>query len=237
MTTGAWHLFLSFSLITPRHKVVRNLQRKILATPSVGKIRKISVRYGKQSKSFKWPDCCWDPETESFRRWSSRRGGPRKTRRRTSAWRGRRPNSPGPSSAPAASPSGWTDSSRSRTWAWKEINLLFSNCICEIHCLAPDGFDLSTVHKLSNKLSAEMGIEHGAARWEARMLSLCYAAPRIKLPQKTDNYIESTKLPVYKFRGYAFPLAYTIKRSQRCDNVHYKNWTHGCWVASCDIFS
>ena len=26
-----------------------------------------------------------------------------------------------------------------------------ANCICEIHCLALDGFDLYTVHKLSSK--------------------------------------------------------------------------------------
>ena len=26
-----------------------------------------------------------------------------------------------------------------------------ANCICEIHCIALDGFDLSTVHKLSSK--------------------------------------------------------------------------------------
>ena len=45
-----------------------------------------------------------------------------------------------------------------------------ANCICEIHCLAQDGFDLNTVHKLSSqewKISAELGLEPRAAGWEA----------------------------------------------------------------------
>ena len=56
--------------------------------------------------------------------------------------------------------------------------------ICEIHCLALDGFDLKTVHKLSSKdkkLWVELGFEPGAAGWEARiMLPLCYAATQLK---------------------------------------------------------
>ena len=54
-----------------------------------------------------------------------------------------------------------------------------ANCIREIHCLALDGFDLNTVHKLSSKekkILAEPGFKPGAARWEARMLPLCQAA-------------------------------------------------------------
>ena len=40
----------------------------------------------------------------------------------------------------------------------KEVHFLWylalditANCICEIHCLALDGFDLNSVHKLSSK--------------------------------------------------------------------------------------
>ena len=54
-----------------------------------------------------------------------------------------------------------------------------SNCICEIHCLALDGYNLNTVHKLSSKekkFLAEPGFDIGAAGLEARMLPLCYAA-------------------------------------------------------------
>ena len=55
-----------------------------------------------------------------------------------------------------------------------------ANCICEIHCLALDGFNLNSVHKLSSKekkSKAEPGIKPRAAGWEAIMLPLCYAAP------------------------------------------------------------
>ena len=57
-----------------------------------------------------------------------------------------------------------------------------ANWICGIHCLALDGFNLNTVHKLSSieknsqrKISAELGFKPGAVGWEARMLPLCYA--------------------------------------------------------------
>ena len=53
-------------------------------------------------------------------------------------------------------------------------------CICEIHWLALNGFNLNAVHKLRSKekkLLAELGFEPGAGGWEARMLPLCYAAP------------------------------------------------------------
>ena len=53
-----------------------------------------------------------------------------------------------------------------------------ANCICEIHCIALDGFDLSTAHKLSSKekkILTELGFESGAAGWDARMQPLCYA--------------------------------------------------------------
>ena len=55
-----------------------------------------------------------------------------------------------------------------------------ANSVCEIHCLALDGFDLNAVHKLivKRKISAELGFEPGAAEWEARMLHLCYTAPQ-----------------------------------------------------------
>ena len=50
--------------------------------------------------------------------------------------------------------------------------------ICEIHCVALDGFDLNPVHKLSKKkILAEPGFKPGAAGWEAKMLPLCYTAP------------------------------------------------------------
>ena len=53
--------------------------------------------------------------------------------------------------------------------------------ICEIHCLALDGFNLNTVHKLSNKekkISAELGFDPRGAGWEAKVLPLCYAVPQ-----------------------------------------------------------
>ena len=55
-----------------------------------------------------------------------------------------------------------------------------ANCIFEIHCLALDGFNLKTVHKLSSKekkILAQPRFVPGAAGWEAKMLLLCYAAP------------------------------------------------------------
>ena len=53
-----------------------------------------------------------------------------------------------------------------------------ANCICEMHCLALDGFDLNNVHKLSSKekSSADPSFEPGAAELEARMLPQCYVA-------------------------------------------------------------
>ena len=51
-----------------------------------------------------------------------------------------------------------------------------SNCVCELNCLARDGFDLNTVHKLSSK---EPGFETGDAGWEEKMLPLCYIAPTV----------------------------------------------------------
>ena len=58
-----------------------------------------------------------------------------------------------------------------------------ANCICEIHCLALDGLDLNTVHKLSNKekkISVELRFRPGAVGWEAIMLlPLCYVDDRI----------------------------------------------------------
>ena len=56
-----------------------------------------------------------------------------------------------------------------------------ASCICEIHCLALDGFDLNTVHQLSSKekkITAEPGFEPRAAGWEAIVLPLPNAAPR-----------------------------------------------------------
>ena len=60
------------------------------------------------------------------------------------------------------------------------------SCICEIYCLAQDGFDLNTVHKLSSneknylwswESNPELGIKPMVAGWEAWMLPLCYGAP------------------------------------------------------------
>ena len=48
-----------------------------------------------------------------------------------------------------------------------------ANCICEIHCLAVDGFNLHNVHKLSSK--EKIFGQSGAAGWEARMVPLCHA--------------------------------------------------------------
>ena len=54
-----------------------------------------------------------------------------------------------------------------------------ANCICEILCLALDGFDLCNVHKLSSKEKKSLGFEPRAAGWEERMLHLCYGVPLI----------------------------------------------------------
>ena len=57
--------------------------------------------------------------------------------------------------------------------------MVVANCICEIHCLVLDGFDLNAVHKLSSKekkILTEPGFEPKVAGWEARMLPLCYTA-------------------------------------------------------------
>ena len=55
-----------------------------------------------------------------------------------------------------------------------------ANCICEIHFLALDGFNLNTVHKLGIKeknVLAEPRFQPGVAGWDARMQPLCYATP------------------------------------------------------------
>ena len=54
-----------------------------------------------------------------------------------------------------------------------------AKCICEINCLAQDGFDLNAVHKLSiqeKEILAKPGFKLWAAGWEARILPMCYAA-------------------------------------------------------------
>ena len=60
-----------------------------------------------------------------------------------------------------------------------------ANCICEIHSLALDVFNLNTDHELSSKeinfqrekILTEPGIEHMAAGREAGMLPQCYNPP------------------------------------------------------------
>ena len=50
-----------------------------------------------------------------------------------------------------------------------------AKCICEIHYLALDGFDLNNVHKVSSREKKSSG-EPGFERRAARMLPLFYAA-------------------------------------------------------------
>ena len=57
-----------------------------------------------------------------------------------------------------------------------------AKCICENHCLALDGYDLNSVHKLNSKekkILAEPEFEHGSDVWEAAMLPLSYEAPQV----------------------------------------------------------
>ena len=71
----------------------------------------------------------------------------------------------------------WTSSIGQRNWtkSFSQVSQIFlwylvldvtANCICEMHCLALDGFDLNAVHKLSSKekkILAEPGFKPGAA--------------------------------------------------------------------------
>ena len=57
-----------------------------------------------------------------------------------------------------------------------------ANWIREIHCLALDGFDLNTVHKLSNKekkywLSQDLNLGLLGGKQECFHCALCYAGP------------------------------------------------------------
>ena len=68
-----------------------------------------------------------------------------------------------------------------------------ANCICEIHCLALDGLDLNTVHKLSSKEkknSVEPGFEPGTFGREAWMLPLCYAVPPLSQESVISTFYE-----------------------------------------------
>ena len=87
-----------------------------------------------------------------------------------------------------------------------------ANCICEIHRLALNGFNLNTVHQLSSReknITGEPGFESGAAGWEARMLPLCYAAPLFTgVLMKVNKFVFGTSanddLPIIQMIGLAF---------------------------------
>ena len=63
-----------------------------------------------------------------------------------------------------------------------------TNCICEIHGITLDGFNLNTAHKLSSKekkILTEPGFKPGAASW------------------KQECYLCATQPPC-QFRSYTF---------------------------------
>ena len=66
------------------------------------------------------------------------------------------------------------------TQLWIEIT---ANCICEIHCIALNGFNLNSVHKLSSKekkISLEPGFKPAAVGWET-------TAPPPPLPKRKKD--------------------------------------------------